>query len=251
MHRNTTVIVLAAGLGTRMKSDRAKVLHEVMGRAMVTYVIETASKIAGDRVIVVVGHQAEKVEQVISGRFHATFAVQHQQLGTGHAVACALPYLPQDTQEVLILYGDVPLLRTATLERFLKDHVSNGCTLSILGVEMENPTGYGRLIMDESGGVCGIVEEKDADSGQRKIRLVNSGIYCVQTEFLSWAVSCLGSDNAQGELYLTDIVGIGYRQGKPIGLMRHHDPEEVFGINTAAELNAAETIMRQRLRFKS
>ena len=122
---------------------------------------------------------------------------------------------------------------------------------SILGVEMENPTGYGRLILDESGSVCGIVEEEDADPGQRQIRLVNSGIYCVQTEFLSWAVSCLGSDNAQGELYLTDIVGIGYRQGKPIGLMRHHDPEEVFGINTAAELTAAETIMRQRLRFKS
>lgn len=251
MHRNTAIIVLAAGLGTRMKSDRAKVLHEVMGRPMVTFVLETANEIVGERVVVVVGHQAEMVKRVISERFHATFALQDRQLGTGHAVACALPYLPRDTDEVLILYGDVPLLRTVTLKRFLREHLSAERTLSILGVEMENPTGYGRLILDASGIVCGIVEEGDADSCQRKIRWVNSGIYCVQAEFLSRALSHLGTDNAQGELYLTDIVGIGYRQGKAVGLMRHHDPDEVLGINTAADLAAAEMIMKQRLRFKS
>lgn len=251
MHTDIAIVILAAGLGKRMKSDRAKVLHEVCGRPMVLYVMETARKIAGNRVVVVVGHQAESVRKVVSRGYDAAFAIQDRQLGTGHAVACALDHLPPGTQEVLILYGDVPLLEPATLECFLDNHLSDARDLSILSVESEDPTGYGRLVTGPRGEVLAIVEEADADAEQKKIRLVNTGIFCVRADFLSDALGQLEADNAQGELYLTDIVGIGYRRGCKIGLFVHDDVEEVAGVNTLAELVAVESSMRRRPGFKS
>jgi UDP-N-acetylglucosamine diphosphorylase/glucosamine-1-phosphate N-acetyltransferase len=234
-----------------MKSERAKVLHHIVGNPMITYVMKTAQELAGAGVVVVVGHQAEEVERVVSEQFQAIFALQDRQLGTGHAVACALPNLPAGTRHVLILYGDVPMLSAATLEKFLAGHLHGKRDLSILGVEMKDPSGYGRLILDSKGGVCRIVEEADADEEQRQLRLINTGIYCVRTNFLASALARLNAGNAQGELYLTDIVAIAYRAGKTIGMLRHDNPDELCGINTLAELAAAEAIIRQGARFKS
>ena len=143
------VIILGAGLGTRMKSDKAKVLHEILQKPMVLYVAETARKIAGEKVILVIGHQAEKVRRVVSEKVDVLFALQKEQLGTGHAVSCARPYIPDDVGQVIILCGDVPLLTENTLKRLYNDHVNAGRDVSILAVEIENPKGYGRLLINK------------------------------------------------------------------------------------------------------
>ncbi len=251
MQKDTAVIILAAGLGTRMQSDRAKVLHEVSGQPMILHVMATARRVAGGRIVVVVGHQADIVRRVVSQRFDTVFAVQTRQLGTGHAVACALPHLPPEARDVVILYGDVPLLKAATVQRFLEGHRRQGRDLSVLAVELDNPRGYGRLLLDASGEVCGIVEEADADPRQKAIRLTNTGIYCVGVGCLGEALSEVGADNAQGEFYLTDIVQVACRHGRRVGMVLHGDPEEVRGVNTRAELEAAELAMRKGSGFKT
>jgi bifunctional N-acetylglucosamine-1-phosphate-uridyltransferase/glucosamine-1-phosphate-acetyltransferase GlmU-like protein len=151
---NTAVIILAAGLGTRMRSNKAKVLHGILGRPMVLYVAETARKIAGDEVIVVIGNQAEKVREVVSKEAPLKFAYQARQLGTGHAVLCALPYLPNQCKDVVILCGDVPLITAETILRLMESHKKNRRDITVLAVEMDDPTGYGRIITDKKGLVC-------------------------------------------------------------------------------------------------
>lgn len=237
------VIILAAGLGTRMKSDKAKVLHEIHGRPMVHYVVSTAARIAPQGIVVVVGHQAERVETAVRAAHGARFAVQAQQLGTGHAVNCAMNDLPEDTTDVIILCGDVPLIRTETLERLWADHTASERTLTVLGVEKENPKGYGRLLLNEAGAFTGIVEEADATEAQRKVQLVNSGIYCVEKRFLGQALGAVSADNAQGEYYLTDIVGIGHAQGRSMGVLRGTDASEVIGVNSPEELKIVTDLM--------
>jgi UDP-N-acetylglucosamine diphosphorylase/glucosamine-1-phosphate N-acetyltransferase len=242
------VIILAAGLGKRMHSDKAKVLHEIAGRAMVTYVAEAATRIAGEQVVIVIGHQAEAVRRSVTEALpvRVRFALQEQQLGTGHAVSCALPLLGESVKEVVILYGDVPLLRERTILNLIGAHTASDRELTVLAVELTDPTGYGRVLTDEKGGLLKIVEEADASDPQKQIRLTNSGIYCVKRDFLAEAIPRLSAQNAQGEYYLTDIVAIGRRQRRRMGILPVEDADETSGVNSAADLEKVRKIFRQR-----
>lgn len=237
------VIILAAGLGTRMKSDKAKVLHEIHEQPMIHYVVATAARIAPKGIVVVVGHQAERVEAAVRATHAARFALQAKQLGTGHAVNCAMQDLPEDATDVIILCGDVPLIRPETLQRLWAEHTASERTLTVLGVEKHEPKGYGRLLLNEDGAFIGIVEEADATEEQKALRLVNSGIYCVQRDFLAQALGAVSADNAQGEYYLTDIVGIGHAKGRTMGVLRGTDASEVIGVNSPEELKIVTDLM--------
>lgn len=245
--QNVTIIILAAGMGTRMKSSSAKVLHEIFGRPMIMYVVEMARRIAGNDTILVVGNHAEKVRETVSKTDKLIFALQEKQLGTGHAVLCALPYINSYTENVVILSGDVPLLTSNTVMLLLDDHIKAKRDISLLAVEVDNPKGYGRILLDENRRVYGVVEEADATEVQKMVKIVNTGIYCVKKEFLLYSLQKIRPDNIQGELYLTDIVKIGHKEGKSVGLLIGNDYEEVVGINNRQDLIAAEAIMRKRV----
>ena len=244
-HENIAVVILAAGLGTRMKSDKAKVLHEVCGRPMILYVVETAAKVAGENVILVVGHQAGQVRDVVTDCTRVRYTLQEQQLGTGHAVASALPDVPVECRHVVILCGDVPLVTERTVQNLIADHRTHRRDITVLAMEVEDPTGYGRIVIDDAGRVVAIVEEADASETQRNIRIVNTGIYCVAKPFLSRALKKIDRNNAQGELYLTDIVAVCYRDNGKVGAMVAENAQEFRGINTRDDLAAVEGLMRR------
>jgi UDP-N-acetylglucosamine diphosphorylase/glucosamine-1-phosphate N-acetyltransferase len=246
MNAKIAVVILAAGLGTRMKSNKAKVLHEICGRPMVSYVVETARKVVGNDVILVVGNQADKVRETVSELGTFSYALQEKQLGTGHAVLCALPHIPENCEEVVILCGDVPLIKAATVRYLVKSHIDEKRDVSVLAVELNDPTGYGRILLDETSRVRAIVEESDATAGQKRITLINTGIFCLKKEFLLWAVPEIKSDNVQGEIYLTDIVGIAYAANKHIGVTVGGNSFEVSGINTIQELKRVEHVMKNQ-----
>jgi UDP-N-acetylglucosamine diphosphorylase/glucosamine-1-phosphate N-acetyltransferase len=229
-----------------MRSNKAKVLHRILGRPMVLYVAETARRIAGDEVIVVIGNQAEKVREVVSKEAPLKFAYQNQQLGTGHAVLCALPYLPDACEDVVILCGDVPLITAETIFKLMESHKKNRHDITVLAVEMDDPKGYGRILTDKRGLVCGIVEEADANEDHKKIRTINTGIYCVENGILADSLQQITSDNTQSELYLTDIVEVGYLANKNIGIFLGSDVKEFYGINNRRDLNRVEAQMRKR-----
>ena len=237
---NAAIVILAAGLGKRMKSDKAKVLHEVLGKPMILYVVEASEKVVGNNVVVVVGNQAEAVKQAVSQDHKVFFAFQDKQLGTGHAVSCAMPVVPDSAEHIIVLCGDVPLIRQETIWQFWEKYNAENRDVSVLAVNADNPTGYGRVIANADGNVSGIVEEKDASDEQRKIKLINTGIYCVRKNFLNNALRQLKPDNSQGEYYLTDIISIAHREDKSIGVMVAQDADEFIGVNTLEHLAAAE-----------
>jgi UDP-N-acetylglucosamine diphosphorylase/glucosamine-1-phosphate N-acetyltransferase len=247
MNVEIAVVILAAGMGTRMKSNKAKVLHEVCGKPMINYVVETARKIAGNNVVLVVGNQANKVRRTVSKLGTFNFAYQKEQLGTGHAVLCALPHIPHHCREVVILCGDVPLIKPGTVNALIKSHTNEKRDISVLALELEDPTGYGRILLDENRRVQGIVEESDATSRQKRIRLINTGIFCVKKDFLLRALPRIKSDNAQGEIYFTDIVEIAYNENMHIGAAVGGGHLEVTGINTLEELKKVERAMKNPL----
>jgi UDP-N-acetylglucosamine diphosphorylase/glucosamine-1-phosphate N-acetyltransferase len=244
--KKCSVIILAAGLGTRMKSDKAKVLHEIMGVPMVLYVVETAQKAIGGKVILVVGHQAEQVREVVSAKMEVSYALQEKQLGTGHAALCAVPFLAEETEQVVILCGDVPLLTPETVCRLLSDHYLAGRDLTLLAVNLENPTGYGRILFDQDRNLLKIVEEADATVEEKTIKTINSGIYCMKKHFLCDALKKINTNNAQGELYLTDIIEIGYREKRVLGVMISTNVDETIGVNSREDLLNAEKMMQGR-----
>ena len=246
MKEKIAVIILAAGLGKRMRSPKAKVLHEILGRPMLTYVIDVAQAIAGSSVIVVVGNQAEAVRRAVSGAAAVRYAYQDRQLGTGHAVLCALPQLPDDCEQVVVLCGDIPLLTASTLKSLVYDHLAAGRDATLLAVELDAPQGYGRVLLNDHHRVCGIIEEADASAVQRAIRLINTGIYCVTRQFLSETLPNVTPDNAQGEFYLTDIIRIGYESGRNIGVSYGAAPLEILGVNTPEDLARVEALMAAR-----
>ncbi len=241
--RTLAVIILAAGLGKRMKSHKAKVLHEIAGKPMLYYVIDAAMKLTEENVYVVVGFQSDIVQISMNSYFNVHYVLQEQQLGTGHAVSCAIPSLPECVNDVIILCGDTPLIQASTLDNFLKYHQHQQNDITLLAVNMPNPTGYGRLLLDTNRSVTGIVEEADANSEQRKIDIVNAGIYCINKQFLIDSLALLDTRNEQHEMYLTDVVGIGYRHGKKIGALIAEDTCETIGINSQDDLKAAEIQM--------
>ncbi len=240
---NVAVIILAAGMGTRMKSTKAKVLHEILGKPMILYVVQTATKVAGNDVILVIGNQADEVRRIVSEKAKVKYAYQAKQLGTGHAVSCALSLIPDYCEEVVILCGDVPLLTADTVIKLVNDHVKTKCDVSLLTVEKDNPTGYGRILYDNKDHVSKIVEEVDANKEQKQIKMINTGIYCVRKNFLVDAVGKIKSNNAQGEFYLTDIIEMGNIEKKLVGAVVGNDDKEFFGINNRKQLKEAEKIM--------
>jgi len=244
---SVAAIILAAGKGTRMKSKLVKVMHPLAGAPLIQYPVTAAREAEASRIVAVVGHQAESVQTFFGDSADVAFALQAEQNGTGHAVACAAPLLKEFRGRVLILCGDVPLIRAATLRELLEEHARQGATVTVLTARVENPHGYGRIVKDASGKVVAIVEEKDADPGQRAINEINSGIYCVEGPFLFDAVSRLGSDNAQGEYYLTDIVRMAAGQGLVCASHPVSDAVEVMGINDRIQLAEAEAVLRMRI----
>jgi bifunctional UDP-N-acetylglucosamine pyrophosphorylase/glucosamine-1-phosphate N-acetyltransferase len=237
-------VILAAGMGRRMKSKRAKVLHSIAGRPMILYSVETAIRLPSDKIIVVVAHQAEAVKAVLENR-PVEIVHQGRPMGTGHAVLQTEPALADFKGPVLILNGDVPLIAAETLGSLLKIHRDQGADLTLLTASLPNPEGYGRVIRDSGGDVIAIVEEADATPAQRAVREINTGFYLVNTPFLFEALKALKSDNAQKEYYLTDIVGAAVRAGRKLGTVSARDPDEVMGINSRADLARTEkTIAR-------
>jgi bifunctional UDP-N-acetylglucosamine pyrophosphorylase/glucosamine-1-phosphate N-acetyltransferase len=238
-------IVLAAGKGTRMKSGRAKVLHEVLFAPMVSHVLDSLAEL-GASPVVVTGHQAEKVEDALTA-YDASFVRQHEQLGTGHAVLATEDALVGKTGMVLILCGDTPLVRPQTLRQMTESHVKNQNCLTVMTTVLDNPTNYGRIVCGDAGEVQRIVEEKDASEKERQIAEVNAGMYCVEIAALFAALHQVGADNAQGELYLTDIIEIIKNDGARVGKFVCQDKDEILGVNSRVELEAANDIMRQRV----
>jgi UDP-N-acetylglucosamine diphosphorylase/glucosamine-1-phosphate N-acetyltransferase len=245
--RNLAFIVLAAGLGKRMKSNKAKVLHEVLGKPMVHYVLKTATQFADRNVYVIIGYQSEAVRSAIEITFDVQYVYQEKQMGTGHAVSCALPYLDSQIQQVVILCGDTPLISQSTIALLIHTHRKLKNDLTVLAVNMDNPTGYGRILLKGNKCVAGIVEEADATDIQRNIKIVNTGIYCVDRAFLSDAIGSLTNHNSQQEFYLTDIVEIGFLKNKAITAVIGEDATEMMGVNSQEDLRIAEGQMQLRL----
>ena len=240
-------LILAAGKGTRMKSERIKVLHEVAGRSMLAWPLAAAREAGADELVVVVGHQAELVREQLAGETAVRIALQEEQLGTGHAVACALPELSGGSTTVLILCGDTPLLTGATLQRLVALHRSSWAAVTVLTAVVQNPHGYGRIVRDAEGRVRRIVEQKDATPDEAAIPEINSGIYCMDLAFLKNHIGSLGSDNAQNEYYLTDLVAIAVAEHLPCAAMVAEDPREIMGVNDRAQLAYANQLVRQRI----
>ncbi len=241
-----SAIILAAGQGTRMKSARPKVLHELCGRPMIHYVVDAALAAGAAEVVVVVGHGRDEVTAYLAREFGARvrIAVQETQQGTGHAVQCALPSLAPDTDRVFLLCGDTPLLGAAELARL---PASIGTSpLAMLTVRTADPTGYGRILRDGGGHVVGVREQKDASEDELCLDEVNPGVYLARVPFLREAVSALRADNAQKELYLTDVVELASREGG-VASVSADDPASLAGINDRAQLCAAEEVLYVRI----
>ncbi len=236
------VVILAAGQGTRMKSDLPKVLHPVGGVPLLGHVIATARRLAPDRIIVVYGHGGEQVRAALPGE-DLLWVEQAEQLGTGHAVAQALPHL-DDGHDVLILYGDVPFTRAETLEALLERLAPD--VLALLTVELDDPTGYGRILRDAEGRVTAIREQKDASAEELAIREGNTGILAVGGAKLHQWLDALDNDNAQGEYYLTDVIAMAVAEGMRIETAQPEVVEEVLGVNSKAQLAELERFHQRR-----
>lgn len=248
-----TAIVLAAGEGTRMRSAIPKVLHPIAGRPLVEHAVRAAAGLDPEHLVVVVGHGRDAVVAhlaTVAGALdrEVRTAVQAEQHGTGHAVCCALEAVPADASEtILVSYGDVPLLGTETLVGMLTEHRRSGRAVTVLSAMVDDPTGYGRLVRDESGALTGIVEHRDATPGQRAINEINSGIYAFDTEVLGTALKRLGASNSQGEMYLTDVVALARAEGLAVGSHACADAWQVAGVNDRVQLAALGTELNRRL----
>ena len=238
------VAVLAAGKGTRMKSALPKVLQPLAGATLVERVLASARNLSPDRKLLIVGHQAERVEEQLSQLDGLEFVLQQPQNGTGHAVQQLLPALKDFNGELLVLNGDVPLLRAETIDQLVNTHRTSGADVTLLTARLDDPTGYGRVFADASGRVSGIIEHRDCSEVQQANNLTNAGIYCFNWKTLAAMLPKLSTDNDQGELYLTDTVAM-------LDTAMHvevADPDEVNGINNRKQLAQCEAVLQERLR---
>jgi bifunctional UDP-N-acetylglucosamine pyrophosphorylase/glucosamine-1-phosphate N-acetyltransferase len=239
------VVVLAAGKGTRMRSGAPKVLHRAAGLPLIGHVLRTAQALHPQSVTVVVGHQAEQVKESIGKRLGLGFAAQEPQLGTGHALLQTEPLLQGARGTLVMLSGDVPLLRAGTLARLIRTHQERSAAATVLTAVVENPDGYGRIVR-EDGRIVAIIEHKDASPGERAIAEINSGVYAFDLAPLFGALRSIGSANAQGEYYLPDLVRIYRGQGLPVETVTLEDRDEIRGVNSRKELAEVATILRAR-----
>ena len=246
------ILILAAGLGTRMRSQTAKVLHRLDGRPLIAHVCRAAIALSPRSIYVIVGHQAEAVKTAVSeelGENSAVYVKQQEQRGTGDAVMAASAHLAEASSTLLTLYGDLPLVRAETLGALVHQHRTHrgrGAACTMLTVRLEEPTGYGRIVRDEDGRFQKIVEQRDATAEERQIKEINAGIYCFETRTLFDALARVQPANAQGEYYLTDVPGILRSDGEDVGIYQHTDAREVSGINTRVELAEFENLLRRR-----
>lgn len=238
-------VILAAGKGTRMKSKLPKVLHNVCGSTMLSYVIDAVQGAGVKKIIVVVGYGADVVAREVKGR--AQVAHQAEQLGTAHALLQAGPFLSDFKGRLLVLCGDTPLIESGTLLELIRSHRSAGSAATVLTAILEDSAGYGRVVRDNQGSVLKIVEQKDASSEEKGIREVNTGIYCFEADGLFEDLSRLTPNNAQGEYYLTDIIGINVSRGRRVSAVTMDNPQEMMGINDRVQLAEAERYMRGRI----
>ena len=237
-------VILAAGKGTRMKSDRAKVLFPIAGRPLLLHVLDSVEAAGFDRVIAVVGHQADRVREALEGRRVQT-VLQEPQLGTGHAVMCAAPLLEGVTDPIAVLAGDAPLIRPSTLRSMLEHHHRTGAAVTLLSAVLEDPKGYGRVVRRD-GTVIAIVEDRDAGPEEQAIREINSSIYAFDGPFLLRGLPRLKNENRQKEYYLTDLVHLAFAEGRRVEGLPVADPMEVAGVNTVEQLEAAEKLLAER-----
>ncbi len=246
MRNETTVVILAAGQGTRMKSKMAKVLHRAGGKPLVRHAIDAALRItSASRIFVVVGHQAEQV-QLATQDAGVNYIVQTEQLGTGHAVMCGEDRLAGLSGKLMIFYGDCPLIRPETLERLAAWQDLECAGGALVTTDLEDPTGYGRIIRDGSGGVSAIVEQKAGTPQQLAVKEINAGVYCFDAPAFWRHVHEIRPDNPAREYYLTDMIAILLRAGHKIAAMKIADPNELLGINNRLELSIADGVLRER-----
>ena len=251
-HKMLDVLILAAGLGTRMRSDLAKVLHRLDGRPLINYVSRTAAALAPQKIYVIIGHQGDEVKSVVLEEFdaeHAVFVEQKEQLGTGDAVNAARDLLADRDSTLLILSGDVPMIRPETLAGLVQHHHGHrakGAACTVLTVKLKDPTGYGRIVRDKEGLFEKIVEQKDADENERQIAEINAGIYAFDTKKLFAALAKVQNNNSQGEYYLTDVPALLREAGEDVAIFQHKDAYEVEGVNNRAQLADLERLLNRR-----
>ncbi len=243
--RRVTALVLAAGEGTRMKSSLPKVLHPLCGKPLLLVLLDTLKEFKAERVLVVVGHQSGQVRQALGSGVEVV--LQEEQLGTGHAVMAAGPSLGPADENVLVLAGDTPLVTTATLKALSDQFFSAGAGASVLTMQLDNPTGYGRVVRGPDGQVAKIVEERDASGAERLITEVNTSIYLFKRQELFDCLEQVGNDNRKKEYYLTDVVERMLERGEQVTALQVDEASEAMGINTRAQLAEADRIMRERV----
>ena len=242
---NLNAIILAAGQGTRMKSAYPKVLHKILGRPMLHYVVESAKQASADSILVVVGYEGEQVVQSLGPDFK--YVWQREQLGTGHAVLMAEPILKDMDGDLLVLYGDTPLLGPETIKKLVEVKRDQKAVAAILTTQLNDPTGYGRIIRNSQGNIVGIIEDKDSSSEQKAIKEVNTGVYCFEIQALLKALRLLSPRNAQGEYYLTDVFKIFVGQNLPVTGMITHQAEQVMGPNDRIQLAVTEDYLKMKI----
>ena len=243
--RPLAAVILAAGQGKRMRSARPKVLHDVAGRPLISHVLGSVAALGASPTVVVVGHQADAVRAAVGNGKVAT-VLQSEQLGTGHAVMQARPSLDGFEGDVLVLCGDVPLLRSETMQELVLEHRRAGAKVTVLSAKVEDPTGYGRIVRGKSDGELRIVEDADATDDEVMIDEINTGTYCFDAQFLAAELDRLGRDNAQGEYYLTDLIEIASLQGAA-ACATLEEGEEGLGVNSRADLARVESLLQERL----
>ncbi|HXV79288.1 MAG TPA: bifunctional UDP-N-acetylglucosamine diphosphorylase/glucosamine-1-phosphate N-acetyltransferase GlmU [Candidatus Binatia bacterium] len=243
------VIILAAGLGRRMKSRLPKVMHPLSGKPLLCHVLSAAQELEPDKLGIIIGHGAEAVRQACRND-DISWVVQERQLGTGHAVRCAKSTFREFAGDILILSGDVPLISKRTLNAILHEHRQHRACLTLVTTSLKEPQGYGRVLRDADGEIAGVVEERDATDDQRQIEEINAGIYVASAQFLFSALEKVKNHNEQSEYYLPDIVVIALQQGEKVATVKVDDAREVMGINTREELAQMEKTLQERINRK-
>ena len=240
MNKELRVVILAAGKGTRMNSDLPKVLHKLQSKPLIDYVIDESELLNPKEIILVVGFKKESVIKHTQSRINLKYATQIEQLGTGHAVLQTNELLKNRKGHILILYGDVPNIKASTLQPIVNDHISNNRDLTLITAEIDDPTGYGRIIRDKNGNLLKIVEEKDCSDDEKKIKEWNPGIYIFKIPEVFKILNNIKTNNASKEYYLTDAIGLAQQSNMQIKAIKIENSDEVIGVNTADQLKELE-----------
>ena len=240
MNKELRVVILAAGKGTRMNSDLPKVLHKLQSKPLIDYVIDESELLNPKEIILVVGFKKESVIKHTQSRINLKYTTQIEQLGTGHAVLQTNELLKNRKGHILILYGDVPNIKASTLQPIVNDHISNNRDLTLITAEIDDPTGYGRIIRDKNGNLLKIVEEKDCSDDEKKIKEWNPGIYIFKIPEVFKILNNIKTNNASKEYYLTDAIGLAQQSNMQIKAIKIENSDEVIGVNTADQLKELE-----------